>query len=87
MFDLGVCLSDMNPSLHPVFLERYATFMPLPLDYPRLIEAFFLGSMVATFSFWVPLPRMEEEMVRKVPLIAREYAARFNRDERFWFIV
>lgn len=85
MFDLGVCFSDMNPALHPVFLENYRKFMPLPEGYERLVEAFFLGSMVATFSFWVDLPEGQEEFVRKVPLIAQGFAARFNRDEHFWF--
>ena len=87
MFDLGVCLSDMDPALHPVFLEHYQALATLPPDYARLIEAFFLGSMVATISFWVDLPDAQENLVRKIPLIAREYAARFNRDERFWFTV
>jgi len=86
MFDLGVCLSDMNPVLHPVFLENYQKLMPLPPGYERLIEAFFLGSTVVTFSFWVTLPEGQEELVRKIPFIAQEYAAKFNRDERFWFV-
>ncbi len=87
LFDLGVCLSDMKPALHPVFLEHYQTLMPLPPNYERLIEAFFLGSMVVTFSFWLNLPEGQEDLVRKIPLIAREYAAKFNRDERFWFTI
>ena len=86
MFDLGVCLSDMNPVLHPVFLENYQKLMPLPPGYERLIEAFFLGSMIVTFSFWVTLPEGQEELVRKIPFIAQEYAARFNREEHFWFV-
>lgn len=85
MFDLGVCLSDMSPMLHTVFLEEYQKLMHLPANYERLIEGFFLGSMVVTFSFWVNLPEGQEALVRKIPLIAQEYAARFNRDERFWF--
>jgi Ser/Thr protein kinase RdoA (MazF antagonist) len=85
MFDLGVCLSDMNLTLHPVFLENYQKLVPLPSNYERLIEAFFVGSMVMTFSFWVTLPEGQEELVRKIPLIAQEYAAKLNRDERFWF--
>ena len=85
MFDLGVCLSDMSTVLHPIFLESYRDWMPLPANYARLVEGFFLGSMVATFSFWVNLPEGQELLVRKISLIAQEYAARFNRDERFWF--
>lgn len=85
MFDLGVCLSDMSPALHPVFLDEYQKLMRLPSNYERVIEAFFLGSMVVTFSFWVNLSEGQEPLVRKIPLIAQEYAARFNRDERFWF--
>ena len=85
LFDLGICLSDMNPALHPIFLEAYQKRMPLPDDYERLIEGFFLAGMVMTFSFWVQLPQMQEALVHQIPLIARDYAAKFNRDERFWF--
>lgn len=85
MFDIGMCFSDMNPALQPLFLENYQRFMVLPPNYPALIEGFFLGSMVGSFSFWIDLPDAQEEFVRKVPLIAQEYAAKFNRDERFWF--
>ena len=85
LFDLGVCFSDMNPALHPVFLEAYQRLMPLPRDYERLIEAFFLGGMVMTFSFWLRLPEAQEELVHQISWIAREYAAKFNHDERFWF--
>jgi Ser/Thr protein kinase RdoA (MazF antagonist) len=85
MLDLGICFSDMNPALFPVFLQSYQQYMPLPANYPALIEAFFLGSMVGSFSFWIDLPEVQEEFVRKVPLIAQEYAAKFNRGERFWF--
>lgn len=85
MLDLGICFSDMHPRLHPLFLESYQRFMPLPPNYGALIEAFFLGSMVGSFSFWIDLPEVQEEFVRKVPLIAQEFAVKFNRYERFWF--
>jgi len=85
MLDLGICFSDMNPALFPVFLESYQQFMPLPANYGTLIEAFFLGSMVGSFSFWIDLPEAQEEFVRKVPFIAQEYATKFNRGEQFWF--
>jgi Ser/Thr protein kinase RdoA (MazF antagonist) len=85
MLDLGICFSDMNPALFPAFLESYQHYTPLPPNYPFLIEAFFLGSMVASFSFWIDLPEVQDEFVRKVPLIAQEYATKFNRGERFWF--
>lgn len=87
MFDLGICFSDMNPALHPFFLEGYKNYMPLPFNYAFLIEAFFIGSMLGTFSFWVDNPNAQEILVRKVPYIAQEYAAKFNRDERFWPLV
>jgi Ser/Thr protein kinase RdoA (MazF antagonist) len=85
MFDLGVCLSDMKPALHPFFLGGYKQFMPMPFNYGFMIEAFFMGSMFGTFSFWVDNPAAQEALVGKVPLIAQEYAAKFNRGERFWF--
>lgn len=85
LFDLGLCFSDIKPALHPIFLEHYQQLMPLPQDYERQIEAFFLGGMVMTFSFWLRLPEAQEELVHQMSWTAREYAAKFNRDERFWF--
>jgi Ser/Thr protein kinase RdoA (MazF antagonist) len=87
LFDLGMCFSDMNPALHPIFLEQYQKLMPLPRDYARLIEGFFLAGMVMTFSFSLRIPEAQEELVYRISLIGREYAAKFNRDERFWFPV
>ncbi len=85
MFDLGICLSDMNESLHPSFLKGYQSLRPLPEGYQKLIEGFFLGSIVGTFSFWVNNPNAQEILARKLPPIVQTYAARFNRGESFWF--
>jgi len=85
MFDLGVCLSDMKDELHGFCMHGYQSIRPLPDKYQRLIEGFFVGAMVGTFSYWVPNPDAQEILARKVPQITRDYAVRFNRDERFWF--
>lgn len=85
MFDLAICLSDMRPQLHPAFLTGYQGRRSLPEGYQRLVEGLFVGSMVGTFSYWVPNPQAQELLARKVPQIAREYARKFNRGEYFWF--
>jgi Ser/Thr protein kinase RdoA (MazF antagonist) len=85
LFDLGICLSDMKEELHAAFLGGYQSLRALPDDYQAWIEGFFVGSIVGTFSFWVANPRAQEILAKKVPQIARDYAAKFNRDERFWF--
>ena len=85
MFDLGVCFSDMEPILHQVFLNSYQQVRCLPDGYQRLVEGFFIGSMVGTFSFWVPNPHAQKLLITKVPQIARDYAVKFNRGEHFWF--
>jgi Ser/Thr protein kinase RdoA (MazF antagonist) len=85
MFDLGICLSDMKEYLHPSFLEGYQSFRTLPVNYQRLVEGFFVGSVVGTFSFWVANPQVQALLVKKAPQIARDYAAKFNRGEYFWF--
>jgi Ser/Thr protein kinase RdoA (MazF antagonist) len=85
-YDLGTCLSNVRPAYHPVFLEHYQRYFPLPNGYERLIEAYFLGSCVATFSLWISDADSQETLVQRVPLIAREYASRFNNDELFWFV-
>lgn len=85
MYDLGTCLSNIQPSLHPIFLSNYSRFFPLPKNYEQLIEGFFIASYAVTFSFWLDNPEAQEALVQRVPYIAREYALKFNRDERFWF--
>jgi aminoglycoside phosphotransferase (APT) family kinase protein len=85
-FDLGICLASISPSLHPVFLVNYDRLFALPRDFGRLIEGFFVAGYVGTFALWVGDPEAQEILAQRVPFIAREFAARFNRDERFWFI-
>ncbi|MBN1402357.1 MAG: phosphotransferase [Anaerolineae bacterium] len=85
LFDLGICLSDMKADLHPAFLQGYRSVRDLQDGHPRLIEAFFIGGMVGTISFWAANPRAQALLATKVPQIAREYAAPFNRGEPFWF--
>jgi Ser/Thr protein kinase RdoA (MazF antagonist) len=84
-FDLGTCLSNIRGAFHSIFLEHYAQFFPLPPGYERLIEGYFLASYIATFSLWISDPRSQEALIQRVSYISREYALRFNRDERFWF--
>ena len=85
MLDLGICLADMSPQLHVIMLQNYARLFRLPLEYKRLIEGFYIGSFVGTLAFFIDSPQAQETLIRKTALVAREYAARFNRDERFWF--
>jgi len=85
MFDLGICLSDMREGRHRAFLEGYQSLRALPDGHRQLIEGFFVGAMVGTFSFWVANPRAQDMLVAQVPRIAREYASKFNRGVGFWF--
>jgi Ser/Thr protein kinase RdoA (MazF antagonist) len=85
MFDLGICLADMSPQLHNIMLLNYNRLFPLPVEYKRLIEGFFIGSFVGACAFFADDPNAQETLIRKIPLIAREYTTRFNNDERFWF--
>lgn len=85
MFDMGICLSDMKEELHPAFMKSYTDLRSLPDSYQKLIEGFFIGSMIGTFSFLVSNPHAQGFLATKVPLIARDYAAKFNRGEYFWF--
>jgi len=84
-FDLGTCLSNVRMAFHPVFLEQYTRFFPLPPGYERLIEGYFLASYIITFSLWISDLKSQEILLQRVSYIVREYASRFNRDERFWF--
>ncbi|MDP6421069.1 MAG: phosphotransferase [SAR202 cluster bacterium] len=85
MFDLAIAMSDMKPRLHEAFLKGYRRLRDLPDGHQQLIEGFFVGGMIGTFSDWVANPNMQEALAERVPGIARDYAAKYNRGERFWF--
>jgi Ser/Thr protein kinase RdoA (MazF antagonist) len=85
MFDLAICMSDMKKELHPSFLAGYQSLRPLPAGYPSLIEGLFVGSMVGTFSYWVPNPEAAPILRRKVPQIVEEYALKYVHSQHFWF--
>ena len=85
MFDMGICLSDMKPELHSSCLNGYQFIRNLPENYPQLIEGYFMGSVIGTFSFWVSIPHFQEILVERVPKIVNQFARKFNQNERFWF--
>lgn len=85
MFDLGICLSDMKKELHETCLQGYQSVRRLPSNHQQLIEGYFVGSVVGTFSFWVANPKAQEILAQKVPQITRDYAMKFNQNEHFWF--
>lgn len=84
-YDLATCLSNVRQAHHPAFLEQYTRFAPLVSNYQPLVEAYYLASVVVTFSLWINDPDSQEVLVRRVPYIAQEYAARFNNGGHFWF--
>jgi Ser/Thr protein kinase RdoA (MazF antagonist) len=85
MFDLGICLSNIRQEFHPAFLAGYEQYMQLPADFARQIEGFYIGSMLGTLVFMLNRPDLQENFVRRASILSKEYAARFNLDERFWF--
>jgi Ser/Thr protein kinase RdoA (MazF antagonist) len=85
MFDLGICFSDMKEELHRFCLQGYQSLRELPMNFKQMIEGYFIGSIVGTFSFWVSNPNAQEILARKVPQITRDCAAKFNQGEHFWF--
>jgi Ser/Thr protein kinase RdoA (MazF antagonist) len=85
LFDLGICFGDMQAELHKFCLQGYEKYRPLPENYAQLIEGFFLGSIVGTFTFWVANPNAQGILARKVPQITKDYAIKFNQKEHFWF--
>ena len=76
----------MKEELHRAFLRGYKSLRALPDGHQRLIEGFFVGSVVGTFSYWVANPRAQEVLARKAPQIARDYAAKFSRGEHFLLV-
>lgn len=84
-YDLATCLSNVRQAHHPLFLENYQRFLPLVSRYQPLVEAYYIASAVVTFALWINDPDSQETLVRRVPYVAQEYAARFNNGGHFWF--
>ena len=84
-YDLGVCISSIQPEFHLTFLNNYRHFFRLTPDAERLIEGYFVASMIDTFSFWMDNPDAQEILVNRVPRITIQFATPFTLDERFWF--
>ncbi len=84
LLDLGVAFGDMKPELHRACLQGYRRVLPLPDNYARIIQGFFLGTIVGTFSFWAADSRAQELLRTKVPEIVATCAVPFNRGDDFW---
>ncbi|MEW5867916.1 MAG: phosphotransferase [Chloroflexota bacterium] len=84
-FDLAIALSDMRPELRQAALESYQAVRPLPENYARQIEGFFVGSMLGTIYFIASRPVEQEWVGRRVPQIAEDYARKYNQGIPFWF--
>ena len=84
-YDLAICLSNIRAVHHAAFLEQYARICPFAPGYERLVEGFFIASYLVTFCHWLENPEAQETLVQRVAHIARQYADKFNHDERFWF--
>lgn len=85
LYDLSITLGSISEYLRPWVLEHYQRVMPLPKHWERLLEGFYLANMAGNFLFMMRHPEAQETLVRRFPVIAQEYAARFNADEHFWF--
>lgn len=85
MFDLGICLSGISQELRATFLVNYNRFFPLPAGYAEMLEGCFVAGYIGTLSFWVNDPEAQELLIQRARYVAEQFAARFNRDERFWF--
>jgi Ser/Thr protein kinase RdoA (MazF antagonist) len=86
LFDLSIVMGDMRPELHQSFLAGYQALRPLSPGWRRLVEAFFIGMMVGSFYYLAARPETQAILNRRVPQIAQDYAAPFNRGESFWFV-
>lgn len=86
LFDLAICISDTRRDLRPTVFDTYRQSFPLPQNAPRLLEGYYIGSMIGTLAMLVDRPELElqENLVRRVPILAQEFAARFIRGEHFW---
>jgi Ser/Thr protein kinase RdoA (MazF antagonist) len=84
LLDVAICLSDMRADLRGRFLEAYQQISPLPHGYQPFLQALYLGSVVAAFARRLADPEAQEAIVHRFPILAREYAAKFNRGEDFW---
>lgn len=85
IYDLAITLGSTREFFRPWLVEQYQKFMPLPPDWESLVEGFYIANMIETSLMMLRRPEMQEILVRRFPIIAREYASKFNFNEHFWF--
>ncbi len=84
LFDLAICISDTRRDLRATLLDEYRQGFPLPANAPRLLEGYYIGSMIGTLAMLVDRPEAQENLVRRASILAQEFATRFIREEYFW---
>ena len=80
LFDIATCAGSLGqdqPALRQLFLDGYQECRHLPAEYPRLLEMFFIASVLGYYAFVLPdpghhewisthLPRFVETVCRKL---------------------
>lgn len=88
LFDLAIAAGSLgaeDASLRPSFFEGYRQSRPLPADYPRKIEAFFIISVLGHYAFILPDPTRHEWLYENVPRMIRTIGQKFLHEEPFFF--
>lgn len=88
LFDIAICAGSMgseNPALRQFFINGYLEHRTLPQDFSRIIEAFFIISILGYYAFILPDPGHNEWISTHFPTVAETVCSRFIREEPFFF--
>lgn len=85
LYDVGLSLGYLQPQMRSDFLVGYQSLRSLPTNYQRIVEAFFISSIVENFAFLSANPREHEWLSNAVPDVAHNNFRPYLQGEAFLF--
>jgi Ser/Thr protein kinase RdoA (MazF antagonist) len=87
LFDIATCAGSLgadHPALRHHFLDGYQECRHLPAGFPRLLELFFVASVLGYYAFILPDPGHHEWISSHLPRFVETVCHRLLRGEEFF---
>lgn len=87
LFDIAIAAGSLgaeNIGLRACFLDGYCKRRSLPPNYQRLVEAFFIISVLGHYTFILPDPAQHEWLYENIPRMLRTIGRQFLHEEPFF---
>jgi Ser/Thr protein kinase RdoA (MazF antagonist) len=81
LFDIAETFMHLSFENQKVFISTYGSVHQLQDDYIKVIEAFFIWSIIRTFAFHSLNPNEHKALTRDLPFVIQNYCKKYLADE------